>query len=41
MAEKYGVDQYHVMYDVYKEKEGRATRRDTLSRAYDRASDKG
>jgi hypothetical protein len=43
MAEKYGVDQYHVMYDVYKEKKGRAIERDTFSnsKVYDNAFDKG
>ena len=41
MAEQYGVDQYHIMYDVYKEKQGRSFRSDKVSTAYDSAIDKG
>lgn len=41
IAEKYGVDQYHVMYDVYKEKQGRAVKRGTFSKVIDNAFDKG
>ena len=41
MAKKYGVDQYQVMYDVYKEKSGSIGPRDSFSTVRENVLDKG